>query len=158
MESSWTGNWLHPVWLFKILGTWNKRQSLNTLTSRLIQVVYKKTAGLHVALHGNISAPLRVTDLVEVSKDAAGLVVSTRNKFFWLGVQFFCEWRHKRRNIWPPWPTSPGPGRQPLGGSISLKFLLETRQQSKSFDTSDDLLRFRVQKLLSKLIKIWRIS
>jgi len=25
----------------------------------------------------------------------------------------------------PPWPTLPGPGRQPLGGSISLKFLLE---------------------------------
>jgi len=29
----------------------------------------------------------------------------------------------------------PGPGRQPLGGSISLKFLLETRLQSQSFDT-----------------------
>ena len=26
-----------------------------------------------------------------------------------------------------PWPTLPGPGCQPLGGSISLKFLLETR-------------------------------
>jgi len=41
----------------------------------------------------------------------------------------------------------PGPGRQPLGGSISLKFLLETRLQSESFDTLDDLLGFRVQKL-----------
>jgi len=29
----------------------------------------------------------------------------------------------------------PGPGRQPLGGSILLKFLLETRLQSESFDT-----------------------
>jgi len=47
----------------------------------------------------------------------------------------------------PPWPTLPGPGRQPLGGSISLKFLLETKLQSKSFDTLDDLLRFRVQTL-----------
>jgi len=47
----------------------------------------------------------------------------------------------------PPWPTLPGPGRQPLGGSISLKFLLETRLQSESFDTLDDLLGFRVQKL-----------
>ena len=35
----------------------------------------------------------------------------------------------------PPWPTLPDPGRQPLGGSISLKFLLETRLQSESFDT-----------------------
>jgi len=41
----------------------------------------------------------------------------------------------------------PGPGCQPLGGSISLKFLLETRLQSKSLDTLDDLLRFQVQKL-----------
>jgi len=39
------------------------------------------------------------------------------------------------------------PGRQPLGGSISLKFLLETRLQSESFDTLDDLLGFWVQKL-----------
>ena len=49
--------------------------------------------------------------------------------------------------FWAPWPTLPGPGRQPLGGNISLKFLLETRLQSESFDTLDDLLRFRVQKL-----------
>jgi len=34
-----------------------------------MQAVHKKTAGLHVALRGNISAPVRVTDLVEVSKD-----------------------------------------------------------------------------------------
>ena len=40
-----------------------------------------------------------------------------------------------------------GPGRQPLDGSISLKFLLETRLQSKSSDTLDDLLGFQVQKL-----------
>ena len=47
-------------------------------------------------------------------------------------------------------PLLPGPGRQPLGGSISLKFLLETRLQSESFDTLDDLLDFanlQVQKL-----------
>jgi len=46
-----------------------------------------------------------------------------------------------------PWPTFPGPGRQPLGGSISLKFLMENRLQSESFDTLDDLLGFQVQKL-----------
>jgi len=47
--------------------------------------------------------------------------------------------------FFPPWPTSPGPGRQPLDDSISLKFSLETRLQSESFDTLDDLLGFRVQ-------------
>jgi len=45
----------------------------------------------------------------------------------------------------PPWPSLPGRGCQLLGGSISLKFLLETRLQSKSFDILDDLLGFRVQ-------------
>jgi len=54
---------------------------INTLTSRLIQAVRKKTADSHVALRGNISAPVRVTDLVEASKDVASLVVCTRKKF-----------------------------------------------------------------------------
>ena len=40
----------------------------------------------------------------------------------------------------PPWPTSPGPGPKVLDASILLKFLLETRLQSESFDTLDDLL------------------
>jgi len=40
---------------------------------------------MHVALCGNISAPVRVIELVEVSKDAASLLVCTRKKFFCLG-------------------------------------------------------------------------
>ena len=55
----------------------------------LIQAVRKKTAGSHVALRWNISAPVRVTDLVEVSKDLASLVVCTRTEIFWLGMCFF---------------------------------------------------------------------
>jgi len=42
-----------------------------------------------VALHGNISAPEQVTDLVEVSKDAESLVVCTRKKFRAWGVRSF---------------------------------------------------------------------
>ena len=38
-----------------------------------------------MALRGNISVPVRVTDLVEASKDAASLLVCTRKKFFCLG-------------------------------------------------------------------------
>jgi len=68
-------------------------------------------------------------------------------KNFWLGVWIFCEWCHKWRTLRPPWPILPGPGSKPLDGSISLKFLLETRLQSESFDTLDDLLGFKVQKL-----------
>jgi len=76
-------------------------------------------------------------------------------KIFCLWVRFFCQWRHKWTTFRPLWPTVPGPGRQPLGGSISLKFLLETRLQSESLDTLDDLLGFQVQKLWSKLVKIF---
>ena len=103
-----------------------------------------------MTLCGNISAPVRVTDLVEVSKDTASLVVSTRKKFFGWGVQFFMSdiisgglFGHLDLAL------------QLLDGSISLKFLLETRLQSETFDTLDDLLRFRVQKLWSKLVKIF---
>ena len=62
---------------------------LDTLTPWLIQAVCKKTAGSHVALCGNSSAPVSITDLVEVSKDAASLVVCTRKNFFGSGVLFF---------------------------------------------------------------------
>jgi len=61
------------------------------LAPGLIQAVRKKTAGSHVALRGNIFAPVRVTDLVEVSKDAASLIVCTRKKIFCLGGAVFCE-------------------------------------------------------------------
>jgi len=37
-------------------------------------------------------------------------------KNFCLGVRVFCEWPHKWKTFRPPWPTLPGPGRQPLGG------------------------------------------
>jgi len=72
------GRLTHLIW-------WPK---INTLTSRLIQAVCKKTAGSHVTLRGNISAPVWVTDLVEVSKDAASLVVCTQKNFGW-GCGFF---------------------------------------------------------------------
>jgi len=42
-----------------------------------------------MALRGNFSAPVRVTNLVEVCKDTASLLVCTRKKFFWLGVPDF---------------------------------------------------------------------
>jgi len=69
-------------------------------------------------------------------------------------MRIFFEWRHKWKTFWPPWPTLPGPRPKPLDGSISLKFLLETRLQSESFDNLDDLLGFRVQKLWYKILKL----
>jgi len=55
----------------------------------------------------------------------------------------------------PFWPTSSGPRPKLLEDSTSLKFLLETRLKSKSFDILDDLLGFQVQKyiLYKKVMK-----
>jgi len=64
-----------------------------------------------MALHGNFSGPVCSTDPVEVSKDAASLLVCTWKKIFCWRVQVFCEWHHKWRTFRPPWPTLPGPGR-----------------------------------------------
>jgi len=50
---------------------------------------------MHVALRGNLSAPVSATDLVKVSKDAASLAACTRKNYFGWGMQIFCEWRHK---------------------------------------------------------------
>jgi len=59
------------------------------LTSGLIQAVGKKTSDSHVALHGNISSPVWVTDLVKESKDVASLVLCTENIFLLGGTFFF---------------------------------------------------------------------
>ena len=56
---------------------------------RLLSGIFEKKAQTHVALCGNISAPVSVTDLVEASKDAASLLVCTRKKFFAWGAGFF---------------------------------------------------------------------
>jgi len=110
---------------------WTGGQCVNTFAPGLIQAVRAKTAGLHVALCENSSGPVSATDLVKSIKNWTHLVVSTWKKFFAWGVRVFCEWRHKWRTFRPPWPTSPGPGLKLLDGSISLKFLLETRLQSE---------------------------
>jgi len=60
-----------------------------------------------VALHGDISAPVRVTDVDEESKDVASLLVCIRKKFFASGVRVVYEWHHKWRTFRPPSPWAP---------------------------------------------------
>jgi len=52
---------------------------------------FKKKTKMHVALRGNYFAPVWVTDLVEVSKDAASLLVCTEKKKFVQGLQIRSE-------------------------------------------------------------------
>jgi len=71
-----------------------------------------------------------------------------------LGFWVFCEWRHKWSSFRHFWSTSSGPGPKLLDSSILLKFLLETRLKSESFETLGDLLGFQVEKLWPKKNKI----
>jgi len=59
--------------------------TFNTLVSSCFQGFSEKRHLKHVALRGNISAPVQVTDLVEASKDVESLQVCTRKKIFCLG-------------------------------------------------------------------------
>jgi len=78
-------------------------------------------------------------------KDAASLLVCTRKYFFPWGMWVFVSDVRSGGLLGHLGPL--GPGCQSSGWSNSLKFLLETRLQSESFDTLDYLLRFRVKKL-----------
>jgi len=114
-----------------------------------------KIAGLHMALCKRNSGTESGRELFKGSKDLASLLVCTKKIFFGWEMRIFCEWRHEWRTFRSSWPTSPGPGPKLLNGSILLKLLLGTRLQSESFDTLDDLLGFRVQKLWYEVNKIF---
>ena len=126
----------------------------NTLGSGCFWGFPKKTPK-HTWLCAGISPGKCYRPGLSVKRLGTSSRLHSKKNFCLGGGGFFCEWRHKWRTFRPPWPTLSGPGRQPLGGSISLKFLLETRLQSESFDTLDDLLGFRVQKLWCKLVKFF---
>jgi len=49
------------------------------------------------------------------------------------------------------------PRAQPLGQSVSLKFSLETKLESESFEPLIDFLAFLVQKLWSKINKLIKL-
>jgi len=52
--------------------------------------------------------------------------------------------------FWTFWLRLPGPWPQRKGGYISLKFVLETRPESESFEPLINFVAFLVQKLWPK--------
>jgi len=79
------------------------------------------------------------------------LVDCTRKKFFGWGLRIFCDWHHKWSSFGVILGHVAWPRAQPLGQSVSLKFSLETRLESDSFEPLIDFLAFLVQKLGSKI-------
>ena len=92
-------------------------------------------------------------DLFKGSNRSASLVDCTRKKIFGWGVRIFCDWRHKWSSFSVILAHVAWHRDQPLGQSVSLKFSLETRLESESFELLIDFLAFVVQTLQSKINK-----
>jgi len=85
-------------------------------------------------------APESCSNLQEVQH----VFESALKKNFWF--RFFVSDVISEVDFWPFWLMLPGLA-QPLDGSISLKFSLETRLESESFEPLINFLTFLVQKL-----------
>jgi len=94
-------------------------------------------------------------ELFKGLNESASLVVCTRRRFFGWGLRIFCEWHHKWSSFGAILAHVAWPRAQPLGQSISLKFSMETRLESDSFEPLIDFLAFQVQKLWSLSLKPW---
>ena len=84
-------------------------------------------------------------ELFSGSNGLASLLDCTRKKFFGWGLRIFCEWCHKWSSFGVILAHVAWPRAQPLGQSISLKFSLETRLESRSFEPLIDFLALLVQ-------------
>jgi len=93
-------------------------------------------------------------ELFKGSNGSASLVDCTRKKNFAWGVRVFCEWRHKWSSFGVVLAHVAWPRAQRLSQSVSLKFSLETRLETESFDALIDFLAFLVQTLWSKINKL----
>ena len=93
-------------------------------------------------------------ELFKSSNGLASLVDRTRKKFFGWGDGFFCDWRYKWSSFRVILAHVTWPRAQPLGQSFSLKFSLETRLESESFEPLIDFLAFLVQNLWFRINKL----
>ena len=81
-------------------------------------------------------------ELFNGSNGSASLVDCTRKKILGWRVRIFCDWRHKWSSFGVILAHVAWPWAQLLGQSLSLKFSLETRLESKSFEPLIDFLAF----------------
>ena len=95
-------------------------------------------------------------ELFKSSNGSASLVDCTRKIYFGWGERIFCDWRHKWSSFRAILAHVTWPRAQPLGQSVSMKFSLETRLESESFEPLIDFLAFLVQTLFK--INKFRIS
>ena len=108
-------------------------------------VLSKHASNLKASI--NTSAADCARELLKPSKDSASLLVCSRKNFL-VGLQIFCEWRHKWSSFWAIMAHVTCRRAQPLGQSILLKFSLEIRLKSDSFWAFDQLSRVSCSKVM----------
>jgi len=81
-------------------------------------------------------------ELFKPSRDAASFRICSEKKLG--GFGFFVYHVINGVCFWPFWLKLPDPGPKALDGSISLKFLLETKLASEAFKLLINFLGFQV--------------
>ena len=152
-EQCWELLWRSLIWFGTVLvllhlTLWELRYDISVLWNR------PKTSSCQLPYQHPSSSVDCARELFRGSNESASLLVCTRKKFFGSRVRIFCECCHKWSSFWAILAHVAWPRAQPLGQSISLKFSLETRLESESFEPLINFLVFLVQKLLSKINKL----
>ena len=113
-----------------------------------------KNSSFRLPYQRHISSANCARKLFKGSNGSASFIVCTRNKFFGWGLWIFCDWRHKWSSFGVILAHIAWPKAQLLGQFVSLKFLLETKLESKSFEPLIDFLAFLGQKSWFKISKL----
>ena len=127
---------------------------INSLASGWFWRFSQKNSSFRLPYQPPSSSANCARELFNGSNGSASLVDCTRKKIFCLGGAGFCEWRHKWSSFRVILAHVAWPRAQPLRQSVSLKFSLETRLESESFEPLIDFLAFLVQKLWSQMNKL----
>jgi len=113
-----------------------------------------KNSSFRLSYQRHSSSADRARELFKGSNGSASLLVWTGKTFFGWGVRIFREWRHRWSSFGVILAHVAWPSAQLLGQSVSLKFSLETRLESESFEPLIAFLNFLGQKVWSKINKL----
>jgi len=134
---------------------WNCLTLWEAIYEYIVPGFQPKTSSFRLPYQHHISSSTYCArELFKPSKHSASLLLCTQKKFFGWGLWICCEWRHKWSSFGVILAHVTWPRAQPLGQSVSLKFSLETRLESNSFEPLINFLTFLVQKLWSKINKL----
>jgi len=159
---------IFPIWCLELCDSWCLKQHQQSPTFQQVTLFHlltpwrlggfgnflKENSSFRLPYQRPSSSADCARELLNGSNGSASLIDCTWKKNFAWEMRVFCEWRHKWNSFRVILAHVAWPRAQPLGQSVSLKFSLETRLESESFEPLIDFLAFLVQKLWSKINKL----